>query len=180
MGKVEELRPETSGHDLIVKVLDAKIVVDKPARGSLKAQRVAECTVGDETGTILFTARNEQVELVTAGSYVALTNAKIDMFRGSMRLAVGQGGKVAAAPGQSFSPKQDFNLSLIEYELVPVPTPAAPPAQEAEQEAAPAAPASKQGGEEGGEPAGGAANGAAEFEEAEAPPAAAAAAGGTT
>jgi hypothetical protein len=159
------------------------------------------------------------VELVTAGSYVALTNAKIDMFRGSMRLAVGQviptarvplpsvlaafpwmpaaltlvccqptavavllvqGGKVAAAPGQSFSPKQDFNLSLIEYELVPVPTPAAPPAQEAEQEASPAAPASKQGGEEGGEPAGGAANGAAEFEEAEAPPAAAAAAGGTT
>lgn len=43
-----------------LQVLDAKIVVDKPARGSLKAQRVAECTVGDETGTILFTARNEQ------------------------------------------------------------------------------------------------------------------------
>ena len=39
------------------------------------------------------------------GAYVSLTNAKIEMFRGSMRLAVGQKGKVAAAEGVSFKPK---------------------------------------------------------------------------
>ncbi|EFN55730.1 hypothetical protein CHLNCDRAFT_17642, partial [Chlorella variabilis] len=119
-GKVEQLRPDTSGHNLVVKVVDSKVVVDKPARGPLKPQKVAECTVGDETGTILLTARNEQVELMKPGSYVTLRNAKIDMFRGSMRLAVNQWGKMEAASGHSFTPKADFNLSLVEYELVPV------------------------------------------------------------
>lgn len=51
-----------SQHDqpLCLQVVDSKVVVDKPARGPLKPQKVAECTVGDETGTILLTARNEQ------------------------------------------------------------------------------------------------------------------------
>lgn len=41
-------------------VVDAKVVVDKPARGPLKPQKVAECTVGDASGVVLLTARNEQ------------------------------------------------------------------------------------------------------------------------
>jgi hypothetical protein len=40
--------------------MDAKVVQDRPARAGGKAQRIAECTVGDETGVILFTARNDQ------------------------------------------------------------------------------------------------------------------------
>ncbi len=36
------------------------MVVDKPARGPLKPQKVAECTVGDASGVVLLTARNEQ------------------------------------------------------------------------------------------------------------------------
>lgn len=134
---VNALRPDTSGHNLVVQVVDAKIVVDKPARGALKPQRVAECTVGDKSGCILLTARNEQVDLMKPGAYVTLRNAKIDMFRGSMRLAVNQWGKMEAASGQSFKPRTDHNLSLVEYELVPVPQPA-PAAPVAAQEAAPA------------------------------------------
>ncbi|GKA07865.1 nucleic acid-binding, OB-fold protein [Tanacetum coccineum] len=30
--------------------------------------RIAECLIGDETGTILFTARNDQVDLMKAGN----------------------------------------------------------------------------------------------------------------
>jgi len=45
-----------------LQVIDSKLVVDKPARGALKPQRVAECTVGDESGCVLLTARNEQGE----------------------------------------------------------------------------------------------------------------------
>lgn len=40
------------------------------------------------------------------GNYVILRNAKIDMFRGSMRLAVNQWGKIEPAPeGASFDCK---------------------------------------------------------------------------
>ncbi|KAL4430586.1 hypothetical protein ABPG77_005826 [Micractinium sp. CCAP 211/92] len=164
-GKVEGLRPDTSGHNLVVKVIDAKLVVDKPARGALKPQRVAECTVGDETGCILLTARNEQVDLAKPGSYLTLRNAKIDMFRGSMRLAVNQWGKVEPASGHSFQPKADFNLSLVEYELVPVPQEVAAPAAAPAVEDAPAAEAAANG--DGKEAA--ADSGEAGFEAAEAP-----------
>ncbi|XVF31665.1 hypothetical protein REPUB_Repub17cG0011100 [Reevesia pubescens] len=47
--------------------------------------RVAECLVGDETGMIIFTAKNDQVDLMKEGTTITLRNAKIDMFKRSMR-----------------------------------------------------------------------------------------------
>lgn len=45
------------------------------------------------------------VELAQEGKYITLRNAKIDMYRGSMRLAVDQWGKVEALEDSSFQPK---------------------------------------------------------------------------
>ena len=47
------------------------------------------------------------VDLATPGSYITLRNARIDMFRGSMRLAVNQWGKVEEA-----EPNQDFQVKV--------------------------------------------------------------------
>lgn len=66
--KVEQLRPGTSGHNLTLKVVDSKIVVQRGGVGGGRSDggnqsrqmRIAECLVGDETGMIVFTARNEQ------------------------------------------------------------------------------------------------------------------------
>ena len=67
--KVDQLKPGTSGHTLTVKVVSSKpvkTVPNKAARSSMvlarpsRPTRIAECLVGDETGTIIFTARNEQ------------------------------------------------------------------------------------------------------------------------
>jgi replication factor A1 len=68
--KVEELKPGTNGHNLTVKVLESKPVpVPKPRRAPMslsqrpqRPSRINECLVGDETGCIVFTARNEQGE----------------------------------------------------------------------------------------------------------------------
>lgn len=54
------------------------------------------------------------------GATVTLRNAKIDMFKGSMRLAVDKWGRVEAAEPATFTVKEDNNLSLVEYELVNV------------------------------------------------------------
>lgn len=51
---------------------------------------------------------------------VILRNAKIDMFKGSMRLAVDKWGRVELTEPASFTVKEDNNLSLVEYELVNV------------------------------------------------------------
>ncbi|OIW10565.1 hypothetical protein TanjilG_15937 [Lupinus angustifolius] len=120
--KVDQLRPGTSGHTLTVKVVNAKIVLQRgrPDGPQPRQMRLAECLVGDETGIIIFTARNDQVDLVKDGATVTLRNAKIDMFKGSMRLAVDKWGRVEVAEPASFTVKEDNNLSLIEYELVNV------------------------------------------------------------
>lgn len=72
--KVDQLKPGTNGHTLTVKVLSSQTVkaTGKTAGRSssmLMARpqqptRIAECVVGDETGTIVFTARNEQGKML--------------------------------------------------------------------------------------------------------------------
>ncbi|KAL2466806.1 Nucleic acid-binding [Abeliophyllum distichum] len=120
--KVESLKPGTNGHTLLVKVLNSNMVLQKGRAVSphLRNTRIAECLVGDETATILFTARNDQVDLVKPGTTVILRNAKIDMFKGSMRLAVDKWGRIEVTEPSSLVVKEDNNLSLVEYELVNV------------------------------------------------------------
>ncbi|XWS63660.1 hypothetical protein CRYUN_Cryun06bG0120200 [Craigia yunnanensis] len=120
--KVDQLRPATSGHTLTIKIASTKMVLQKGRADGpqVRQMRIAECLVGDETGMIIFTARNEQVDLMKEGTTVTLRNAKIDMFKGSMRLAVDKWGRVEVAEPASFTVKEDNNLSLIEFELVNV------------------------------------------------------------
>lgn len=60
--KVDQLKPGTSGHTLVVKVLSSNTVLQKGRSVShhLRQTRIAECLISDETGTIVFTARNDQ------------------------------------------------------------------------------------------------------------------------
>ena len=60
--KVEQLRPGTFGHTLTVKVVSVKMVLQKGRADGpqVRQMRIAECLVGDETGLIIFTARNDQ------------------------------------------------------------------------------------------------------------------------
>ncbi|CAA3013487.1 Hypothetical predicted protein [Olea europaea subsp. europaea] len=123
--KVDSLKPGTTGHTLIVKVLNSNTVLSKKPRNTMSFRgpqnqntRIAECLIGDETGTILFTARNNQVDLMKPGNTLILRNAKIDMFKGSMRLAVDKWGRIEVTEPAKFVVKEDNNLSLVEYELV--------------------------------------------------------------
>ncbi|KAH7434514.1 hypothetical protein KP509_06G021100 [Ceratopteris richardii] len=120
--KVDQLQPGTAGHTLTVKVVSSNTVVRRspPLVGNNRSMRIAECVVGDETGTIIFTARNDQVDIMKPGVTVILRNAKIDMFKGCMRLAVDKWGRVEVTDSADFVVKEDNNLSTVEYELVSV------------------------------------------------------------
>ncbi|XP_061355585.1 uncharacterized protein At4g28440-like [Gastrolobium bilobum] len=118
--KVDQLKPGTTGNTLTVKVVTSKPVKTVANRGGPRPSRIAECLIGDETGTVVFTARNEQVELMNPGSTIILRNAKIDMFKGSMRLAVDRWGRIEVTEPANFEVKEENNLSLVEYELVNV------------------------------------------------------------
>lgn len=122
VNKVDQLRPGTSGHTITVKVVNSKKVMQRgrPNGPQTRQMRLAECLVGDETGMIVFTARNDQVDLMKEGNTVILRNAKVDLFKGSMRLAVDRFGQVEVTEPANISVKEDNNLSLIEFELVNV------------------------------------------------------------
>lgn len=54
--KVNQLRPLDFGVNITVKVISKKLIAQR--------NRIAECLVGDETGIIIFTARNDQGNFV--------------------------------------------------------------------------------------------------------------------
>ncbi|MCI46418.1 DNA-binding related protein, partial [Trifolium medium] len=91
MMKVMDLRPRTDNIDITLKVLDVKIIH--------KAPRVAESLVGDETGMIVLkTIGIDQTKRVREATMVRLRNAKIEMFKGSMRLMVKKAVDIEPAP----------------------------------------------------------------------------------
>ena len=62
----------------------------------------------------------DAVDMMKSGTTVILRNAKIDMFKGSIRLAVDKWGRVEVTEDAQFVVKEENNLSLVEYELVNV------------------------------------------------------------
>ncbi|XP_076935082.1 uncharacterized protein At4g28440-like [Bidens hawaiensis] len=119
--KISELCPNAFGLNQTVKVVSSKAITTRGHNGNQgRNMRLAECLVGDETGIVVFTARNDQVDAMKEGSTVILRNAKIDMYKGSMRLAVDRWGRVEVTEPAAVSVKEDNNLSLIEFELITV------------------------------------------------------------
>ncbi|XP_071717148.1 uncharacterized protein At4g28440-like [Rutidosis leptorrhynchoides] len=112
---IDDLKSGTTGLTLVVKILSSEIVLQ---RG--RNVRISKCLVGDQAGTILFTARNDQVDILKPGASVIIRNGKIDMFKGSMRLAVDKWDRIEVTDPVTFEVKEDNNLSLVEYELVNV------------------------------------------------------------
>ena len=49
-----------------------------------------------------------------------MCNSKIDMFKGSIRLAVDKWGRIEVTEPTEFMVKEENNLSLVEYEFVNV------------------------------------------------------------
>lgn len=61
------------------------------------------------------------VDVMKTGETVTLRNAKIDMFKDTMRMAVDKWGLIQVTDPISFEVNRQNNLSLVEYELVTVP-----------------------------------------------------------
>ncbi|KAH0719298.1 hypothetical protein KY285_015329 [Solanum tuberosum] len=63
----------------------------------------------------------DTVDLMEPGSILLLYGAKIQMYRGSMRVAVEHRAQIIIAEPVEFVVKEDCNMSLIKYELVNTP-----------------------------------------------------------
>jgi len=113
--RIDKLEPEMSGFNLKVKLVSLEIVVDKHlSDGSRYARALG--IIGDTTASVVFVAKNDQVDLKVGLSYT-FRNAKITMFNGWIRVEIGEWGKIESI-NEEIIPKTNKNVSKTEYELV--------------------------------------------------------------
>jgi hypothetical protein len=117
--------PSIGGFNLCLLVGDINIVVEK-TRVDKSQVRLAECEVGDETGTLSLRARDEQIsilqEISSRGGAVVLRNCSLELYQGKfIRLAVSKWGKIHSFPdGVSSTPtpppsmNDNLHLSIVD------------------------------------------------------------------
>src|SRR4051794_40587685 len=75
---IDSLSPGSHGHTIYARVIQVKPILEKTTRDNTKII-IHEALIGDSTGTILLTIRNEQINLVKVDSNIIIRNAKIEM-----------------------------------------------------------------------------------------------------
>ncbi|KAI3986600.1 hypothetical protein MKX01_014138 [Papaver californicum] len=99
--KVEQLKPGTSGHNLVIKVVTSTTMLQKGRPGTQQQKprqtSIAECLIGDEMGR-------------SSSPLARLDEGRLK--------SVDKWGCVEVTEPVEIVVKKDNNLSLVEYELV--------------------------------------------------------------
>ncbi|MCI45333.1 hypothetical protein A2U01_0066572, partial [Trifolium medium] len=83
---------------------------------------ILETMVGDETAVIVLKTTGRMNKRIRSfeGKMIKLKNAKIELYKNSMRLMVNSEGDIEPSQAAEFIVKQDNNVSLLEWERVDV------------------------------------------------------------
>ena len=111
--KVDELTPRTGRVNMPVKVIS----LDEP-RSMDNGTMVCEGLVGDETGTVIMSFWNDEIEVAQADVVLDLKDARANLVRGHMRLSLGKKGSMKESNISLDTIKQSVNLSDLEYEML--------------------------------------------------------------
>ena len=85
--------------------------------------RSADCVVGDEHGSAVLIAKDNQLDIVKEGALITIRNAHANVVKEHMRIEIDRWAKVETSAKDVPKVKTvnlSNNLSDIEYELVPV------------------------------------------------------------
>ena len=110
--KVDELTPRTSRVNMPVKVIS----LDEP-RSLDNGTMVCEGLVGDETGTVIMSFWNDEIETAQKDTVLELKDARANLVRGHMRLSLGKKGSMKESKESINTIKESVNLSDLEYEM---------------------------------------------------------------
>ena len=117
--KVNELQPRKSA-TVTVKVVskgEPKQVMGKDG----SPHKVADILVGDETGSILFSLWDNDIDKVSEGDVLNITDGYVNVVRGSMRLSLGRQGKMEKVNENIENVNTENNLSNKQVEEGPRP-----------------------------------------------------------
>jgi len=114
--KVESLNPRSRRVNVTVKVTSKNPVREIVSRKDGSNHRVTEALVGDETGAVLLTLWDDDIEKVKEGDILDIGNGYVSLFKGSMRLNIGRFGTLEPSKTPIGDVKTDNNLSDRHFE----------------------------------------------------------------
>ena len=109
---VDELTPRTGRVNMPVKVIS----LDEP-RSMDNGTMVCEGLVGDETGTVIMSFWNDEIEVAQYDVVLDLKDASANLVRGHMRLSLGNKGSMKESNTTLDNIKHSVNLSDLEFEM---------------------------------------------------------------
>jgi replication factor A1 len=115
--KVEELKPRSRAVNVIVKVVSKSEVREVVTRRDGSTHRVCDATVGDETGSIILTLWDDNIDEINEGETIRIKNGYVSLFRNSMHLNIGRYGSFEKMEEEVISEvNTENNLSEKTYE----------------------------------------------------------------
>ena len=115
MTKIKDLTTYSRRVNLVAKILETGDVREVSSSSDGQLHRVAEALVGDETGTVLLTLWDENIDRFGVGDVVEVENGYAGTFRGSLRLNVGKYGNIEKKNVPMEEVNTENNLSEREY-----------------------------------------------------------------
>jgi len=109
--KVSSIQPDGKGLNLGVKALS------DPVEKELKKGKAFEVQVGDASGVVTITLREEQKDLIKKGKTYELRNAAVQMVKNHVMIMVDKWGKIEEAELEIGEVKTATDVSATEYEL---------------------------------------------------------------
>ncbi|NVM56022.1 MAG: single-stranded DNA-binding protein [Candidatus Helarchaeota archaeon] len=114
---VDELRPGLRGINVKVRCVSKNEEREVIARRTGETLRVTEALVGDETGSILLTLWNDDIDKMQESQNYTLNNAYTTVFKSSLRLNIGKYGSMEDLEEDSpAEANEENNLSDKVYE----------------------------------------------------------------
>jgi len=114
--KIEKLSPESRQVNVTVKVVSKSPAREVTSRSDGSVHRVADALVGDETGCILMTLWDEDIDKINEADMLSIRNGHVSLFRGSMRLNTGKYGSFKHSEKTVTEVNTENNLSSRRFE----------------------------------------------------------------
>lgn len=115
--KISELAPNIREVNLVAKVLELTEAREVTSRNTGEQHTVMDILIGDESGTVYFSAWNEQIEQMKIDETYQFLDAKTILFQRQIRVSLGRNGRVEDTKEKVKKIDTENNLSQKEHEI---------------------------------------------------------------
>jgi replication factor A1 len=113
------LKPNLRNVNLTVKIVNIGTSRAVPSKRGKQQHLIAEALVGNETGSVVLTLWDEQIGMFEAGDIIEVRGGYTTLFRGSLRLNIGRGGRIEKSDNEIVKVNTRNNLSEKTHIQIP-------------------------------------------------------------